>query len=113
MASLLNSNYNSGGFRSMRLAFTALAASLLLAGCATMGSPAREPVTRDLPDPPAYLQPVEKPAAKEGTSPFVVSEQRGAVIDRQNYVIVQARKAWHTMKRTYSKSLIRRSIFGG
>lgn len=109
-----NSNVNSVRCRWMLPASTVLVASLLLAGCATMGTPVREPVTRELPDPPAYLQPVEVPPAKQGVSPFVVSEQRGAVIEQQNYVIVKAREAWHTMKKTYStsKGLIRKSIFG-
>lgn len=94
---------------------TVLAASLLLASCSSFQKPPlREPVTRELPDPPSYLQPAEVPPAREGTSPFVVAEQRGAVIERQNVVIVRAREAWHTMKKTYStsKGLIRRSIFG-
>lgn len=109
---LPNSKPNSAGFRSMLPVFMALTASLLLGACATTGStPVREPATRDLPNPPAYLQPIPKPPAREGVSPFVVSEQRGEVIDQQNHVIVRAREAWQTMKKTYSKSLIRRGVF--
>lgn len=99
--------------RSTLLVSTVLMASLLLPGCASQ-APLREPVTRQLPDPPAYLQPVAKPPATEGVSPFIVSERRGQVIDQQNTIIVRAREAWHTMKRTYStsKGLVRRSLFG-
>ena len=110
----LNSKKSFKSDLSMRLACTVLAGSLL-AGCASFQkAPLREPVTRELPDPPAYLQPVEVPPAREGSNPFVVAEQRGAVIERQNVIIVRARDAWHTMKRTYStsKGLIRRGLFG-
>src|SRR5439155_12344774 len=108
-----NLNSNSKVCRSMLLACMALVATLLLPGCATTGNaPAREPVTRELPNPPSYLQPAAVPPATEGVSPFVVSEQRKAVIERQNYVIVRAKDAWQTMKRTYSKSLIRKGVFG-
>ena len=110
-----NSKPNSRRSRWMLTASTALTASLLLAGCGSFQKPPlREPVTRELPDPPPYLQPAEVPPAREGVSPFVVSEQRKAVIQQQNYVIVRTREAWHTMKRTYStsKGLIKRSLFG-
>jgi hypothetical protein len=114
MRALHYSKENSRYARSMLLACTVLTASLL-AGCGSLQKPPlREPVTRELPDPPDYLRPAEVPPAREGSSPFVVSEQRGAVIERQNTVIVRAREAWHTMKRTYStsKGLIRKGLFG-
>lgn len=84
---------------------------LLLGGCAT-NTPIREPVTRNIPGPPSYLQPVAVPHAKKGDSPFVVAEQRKHVIVRQNTVIVNARSAWTNMKATYSKSFLKRSVFG-
>ena len=79
-------------------------------------SPAREPVTRNIPGPPDYLQPEPVPPTVDrsgkGKSPFVVAEERGQVIVRQNVVITAARGAWNTMKDTYSKSLLKRNYFG-
>lgn len=84
---------------------------LLLGGCATRGA-IREPVTRNIPGPPSYLQPSEVPPARKGASPFVVAEQRKHVIVRQNTVITRARDAWTNMKATYNKSFLKRtSIF--
>lgn len=48
----------------------------------------------------------------KGKSPFVVAEERGQIVKRQNTVIVSARNAWNTMKQTYSESLLKRNIFG-
>lgn len=83
--------------------------ALNLGACASLrGPPAREPVTRVIPGPPSYLQPVDVPPATAGTSPFVVSEQRKQVIVHQNGIIVGAKKAWSKMKETYSKSFLGR-----
>lgn len=88
---------------------------LLLGACAHQ-PPAREPVTRVIPGPPAYLKPEPIPATVDskgkGKSPFIVAEERGQVIKRQNVVITAARGAWDTMKQTYSESLLKRNIFG-
>lgn len=88
--------------------------TLQLGACATMGDgqPKREPVTRNLPDPPSYLQPAPVPPAPVGADPFVVSEQRKQVIVSQNKVIVGARSAWVKMKSTYQKSFLKRNVFG-
>jgi hypothetical protein len=88
-----------------------LMASLLLAACAS--NPVREPVTRQIPGPPEYLRPVPVPPATKGKSSFVVSEERAAVIEHQNIVIVGARNAWQKMKDTYSKSFLKKRMFGG
>lgn len=86
---------------------------LLLAGCATGSNlPLREPVTRNIPGPPSYLQPVAVPPARVGASPYVVAEQRKQVIVKQNSIIVGARNAWTNMKATYQKSFIQKNIFG-
>jgi hypothetical protein len=87
--------------------------ALPLAGCATTRTAAPEPVTRNLPGPPSYLQPAEVPPARVGSSPFVVSEQRKQVIVRQNKVITSARDAWSKMKATYQRSFLKRKMFGG
>lgn len=81
--------------------------TLLLAGCGST-APLREPVTRVIPGPPSYLQPVAVPPARVGSSPFVVSEQRKQVIVKQNRIITGARDAWQKMKSTYSKSFLQR-----
>ncbi len=73
----------------------------------------REPVTRNIPGPPEYLRPVPKPPSPKGSNAFVVSAQRGAVIDQQNVIITSARSAWEKMKSTYSKSFLKRKVFGG
>lgn len=52
------------------------------------------------------------PPATPGKSVFVVSQQRADVIERQNYVISSTYNAWIAMKQTYSKSLVKKSIFG-
>lgn len=88
-----------------------LLAALSLTGCSHL--PAREPVTRNIPGPPDYLNPLPKPPSPKGSNAFVISAQRGAVIDRQNTIIVSARSAWTKMKDTYSKSFLKRKIFGG
>ena len=93
-----NLRHNSSRTPILQVAFTVLAASLL-SGCGTLVGPA--PLARQLPGPPSYLQPVDKPAANAGDSAFVVAERRGAVIDQQNTVIVRARTAWQTMQATY------------
>lgn len=80
---------------------------LLLTGCATVPA-GREPVTRNIPGPPDYLQPVAIPPAIAGTSPFVVSEQRKQALGRANTIIVGARSAWQNMKATYQKSFLSR-----
>lgn len=84
-----------------------LTLSLAGAGCAS-NSTLREPVTRNIPGPPTYLQPAAVPPAREGTSPYVVAEQRKQVIVRQNSIIVGAKNAWTKMKTTYSKSFLGR-----
>jgi hypothetical protein len=58
------------------------------------------------------LQPVPLPPAREGASPFVVSEQRKQVIVKQNSIIVGARDAWSKMKATYQKSFVKKNILG-
>lgn len=88
-----------------------LTLTILLGACAS-SAPLREPVTRTIPGPPSYLQPAAVPPAKEGTSPYVVAEQRKQVIVRQNGVIVGARTAWNNMKATYQKSFLKKNIFG-
>jgi len=81
--------------------------TILLSACAS--SPVgREPIIRNIPGPPNYLQPVAVPPARVGTSPFVVSEQRKQVIVKQNSIIVGARDAWTKMKSTYQKSFLNR-----
>jgi hypothetical protein len=88
----------------------ALTASLL-AGCAS--NPAREPVTRQIPGPPEYLRPAPVPPATKGKSSYVVAEERKSTIEHQNIVIVGARNAWQNMKDTYSKSFLKKRLFGG
>lgn len=84
-----------------------LTLTILLPGCAT--APAgREPVTRTIPGPPSYLQPVAVPPAREGADPFVVSEQRKQALGKANTIIVGARSAWSNMKATYQKSFLKR-----
>lgn len=89
--------------------------SPLLGACGHQ-APLREPVTRVIPGPPSYLKPEPKPSTVDsrgkGKSPFIVSEERGQVIDRQNTIIVSAKNAWDTMKKTYSESQLKRNIFG-
>lgn len=84
----------------------------LLAACATNNAPLREPVTRVIPDPPSYLQPVAVPPARVGASPYVVAEQRKQVIVQQNGIIVGARNAWQNLKATYGKSFVKKNVFG-
>lgn len=84
--------------------------TISLGACATV--PSREPVTRNIPDPPSYLQPQSVPPARSGASPYVVAEQRKQVIVRQNTIITSARGAWTKMKATYQKSFLKRSILG-
>lgn len=78
-----------------------------LAGCASSGVVGREPITRTIPSPPSYLQPVPVPVAREGASPFVVAEQRKQALGRANSIIVGARSAWSNMKTTYQKSFLK------
>jgi hypothetical protein len=89
--------------------------SPLLGACAH-NPPAREPVTRQIPGPPDYLRPEPVPSTYDrsgkGKSPFIVAEERGQVIVRQNVVITAARGAWTDMKATYNKSFLKRNIFG-
>lgn len=113
MRSSKTSKSNWQARRSTLLAITLT--SLLLGACAHV-PPAREPVTRNIPGPPDYLQPEPVPAKVDsngkGKSPFIVSEERGQTIVRQNVVITSARSAWNTMKETYGKSLLPRKYFG-
>lgn len=88
-----------------------LLVSSLLGACAH-SLPSREPATRTLPNPPSYLRTATVPPATPGKSVFVVSQQRADVIERQNYVISSTYNAWIAMKQTYSKSLVKKSIFG-
>lgn len=81
--------------------------SLAAAGCASQQG-YREPVTRNIPGPPSYLQPAAVPPARVGTSPYVVAEQRKQVIVKQNTIITGARNAWTKMKETYRKSFLGR-----
>ena len=48
----------------------------------------------------------------KGKSPFIVAEERGQVIGRQNTIIKATYDAWVQMKQTYSESLLKRNIFG-
>ena len=75
-------------------------------------APYREPVTRNIPGPPSYLQPAAIPPSA-GKNAFVVAEQRKQVIVSQNTVITSARRAWQGMKDTYSKSLLPRKKYLG
>lgn len=43
---------------------------------------------------------------------FVVSQERADVIERQNVVINRTYNDWLDMKKTYSTSFAKRSIFG-
>ena len=110
MPALHNLKLNSALVRPVLLACTVLMAAPLT-GCGTSGALVREPATRSIPPSPSYLVPAQKPPAVG--SPFVVAEKRGAVIDQQNSVIVRARKAWDTMRSTYSKSFLKKKLFGG
>ncbi len=87
------------------LSVSTVTAASLLASC---GNHVREPVTRTIPGPPEYLRPAPVPPATKGKSAFVVSEERGAVIERQNIIIVGARNAWTKMKETYNTSFLGR-----
>ncbi len=113
MQSSNTSKLNLRSARSVLLAI--ILTSPLLAACAHQ-PPAREPVTRTIPGPPSYLKPAPIPAKVDsrgkGKSPFLVAEERGQVIGRQNVVITSARAAWIKMKQTYSESLLKRNIFG-
>lgn len=82
--------------------------TLPLANCASRGTVGREPITRNIPGPPEYLQPVPVPPAREGVSPFVVAEQRKQALGKANSIIVGARSAWSNMKATYQKSFLKR-----
>lgn len=112
MRRLQSSKLSSSNARRARLAFTTsllLTLSLVGAGCATNGGmPLREPVTRTIPGPPTYLQPAAVPPAREGSSPYVVAEQRKQVIVHQNKIITGAKAAWSKMKDTYHKSFLGR-----
>lgn len=97
----------------LRACTTALILTLVipLAGC-TSNPAGREPVTRTIPGPPSYLQPVAVPPARAGVSPFIVSEQRKQALGTANTIIAGARGAWSKMKDTYSKSFLKRNPFG-
>jgi len=81
---------------------------ILLTSCASSGVVGREPITRTIPGPPSYLQPVAVPPARAGADPFIVSEQRKQAIGKANTIIVGARSAWSNMKATYQKSFLKR-----
>lgn len=83
----------------------------VLGGCASRMA-TREPVTRELPGPPASLKPQPVPPATKGKSVYVVSEQRKQVIVRQNRIIEGAAQAWTAMQQTYRRSFLKRSFFG-
>ncbi len=74
-------------------------------GCASSGRyPEREPLTRQLPNPPAYLAPVPLPKPRPGDNALVVIKQRGQIVKQQNMVISEARKWYEGVKQTYSVS---------
>lgn len=87
-----------------------LSSTLFLAACAHV--PDREPVTRNIPNPPSFLKTSPVPPATPGKNVFVVSQERADVIERQNAVIRRTYNAWITMKETYQKSFLKKSVFG-
>ncbi len=111
-----SSNTSKSNSRSAHSALLVITLTSLLLGACSHQAPLREPVTRTIPGPPSYLKPEPIPGKVDskgkGKSPFIVAEERGQVIGRQNTVIVAARDAWTKMKQTYSESLLKRNIFG-
>lgn len=73
-------------------------ASLLLAGCASSSGPA--PYTTEIPDPPAYLAPVEVRPRKEGEYWPIVALREKAGREQANIIIKSAIADWKAMKDT-------------
>lgn len=73
---------------------------MLLAGCAD-GTAARTPISRDIPGPPDYLQPVgvREPAAGEFCEVVATRERRGR--QRANVIIGKARRDWTAVRERY------------
>lgn len=78
--------------------------TLTLAACATGPNGVPQVVTRQLPAPPAYLEPVNDPTVNpvKGQSAVSIAYQRGQVIRTQNKIIRGAKKWYLGVKKTYS-----------
>jgi hypothetical protein len=78
---------------------------LPLAACGHSGnSGVREIVKRDLPAPPAYLQPVAVADPKAGEPILGVAARERAGRLKANSIIVGTRSAWAKMRKTYQRS---------
>jgi len=65
----------------------------VLAGCAN-SPPKREPLSRDIGPPPAYLRPVPEPPVRAGDSPVVDARRLTGSLREANSIIVCARDEW-------------------
>jgi len=82
----------------------------MLAGCATSRAPLREPVTRQIPPPPASLEVIPDPTQnpKKGQSAIYVAKVRGQIIARYKKIVTGAKKTWNDVRTDYSKAPAKR-----
>lgn len=76
----------------------------LFSGCAGSSSGVREIVRRDIPGPPAYLQPVNVPAARKGENAIAVLAREQAGRLKANGIIRNAREQWDKLVKAYRSS---------
>lgn len=76
--------------------------TLSLAGCVTSGS-SREVVTRSLPGPPSYLNPVAVPDPRAGESLITIAARERAGRLKANGIITSARGQWSALQKTYAR----------
>lgn len=70
----------------------AITLPVVLGACAS--DPRREPLSRDIGPPPAYLQPVAEPPAHRGGSPLVDARRLVGALREANTIITCARQDW-------------------
>lgn len=76
-----------------------MGAITLLPGCGSVAI--KTPLSRQIPDPPAYLHPVAVLKPQAGESPVVDAERQEAGLRRANGIIVRARRAWIKLQKAY------------
>ena len=64
----------------------------------------REPLTRQLPNPPSYMSPVRVSPAKKGDDTFRTALIRKQALDKANTIISASKKWYLGVKENYSKN---------
>ena len=78
---------------------------MTLAGCnLATTSAGREPLTRQLPNPPSYMSPVRVTPAKKGDDVYRIALIRRQALNKANTIIAASRKWYIGVKENYSKN---------